>query len=174
MCIFASVMSYYFAYIKHYFLANSRHGTHSPFVYKLADEAIYVKASTFVGNLAFSSAVPQAYHALLTRILLHLGYTTLMDFDAAFDPAAQAAVYVESAGIVDMPALVARLDHTVVVVGGLYKSKQALAQWKSLQQHPDVTVTIDLFFFGLLFKRAGQHKESFRLRYPAGFIPIKP
>ncbi|ULT27349.1 hypothetical protein KUH03_11725 [Sphingobacterium sp. E70] len=38
-----SKMNYHLKYWRHYFISHSRHGTHSPFVYKLVDEVIYQK-----------------------------------------------------------------------------------------------------------------------------------
>jgi hypothetical protein len=39
------------------------------------------------------------------------------------------------------------------------------AAWEEIKKHPKVTVTVDLFFFGLVFFRKEQAKEGFILRY---------
>ena len=36
-------MQFYLKYLRHYLISHSRHGTHSPFVYKLVDEVLYRK-----------------------------------------------------------------------------------------------------------------------------------
>src|SRR5690606_3191570 len=38
---FCATMRYYFDYIYHFLVSNSRHGTHSPFVYALTEKVIY-------------------------------------------------------------------------------------------------------------------------------------
>ena len=167
-------MRFYFAYLKHYVLANSRHGTHSPFVYKLADEAIYAKQNSCAADFTVADLVPRAYRNVLKPILLSLGYTALVGLDKEISESSQVARYVEAKEVQELESVVSPLKAAAVVVGGIYESPEARLQWKALQAHADVTVAIDLFFFGLLFKRAGQHKENFRLRYPAGFIARKP
>lgn len=37
--------------------------------------------------------------------------------------------------------------------------------WKQIQQHPEFTVTIDLFWIGLAFARPGQVKQHFNIRF---------
>jgi hypothetical protein len=37
--------------------------------------------------------------------------------------------------------------------------------WEEIKSHPKVTVTIDLFFLGLVFFRKEQVKENFCLRF---------
>jgi hypothetical protein len=36
--------------------------------------------------------------------------------------------------------------------------------WQQIKNHPQVTVTIDLYKFGLVFFRTGQRKQHFKLR----------
>lgn len=55
-------------------------------------------------------------------------------------------------------------NDSVVVVDDLYWSADMQAGWKQLQQHPAVRQSIDAYSFGLLFFRAQQEKEHFRLR----------
>ena len=37
--------------------------------------------------------------------------------------------------------------------------------WLEIQNHPEVTLTIDLFFIGLVFFRKEQAKEHFKIRF---------
>ena len=37
--------------------------------------------------------------------------------------------------------------------------------WETIKEHPRVTVTIDLFFIGLVFFKSDQAKEDFIIRY---------
>jgi hypothetical protein len=37
--------------------------------------------------------------------------------------------------------------------------------WSSIKNHEAVTVTIDLFAFGIVFFRREQEKEHFKIRY---------
>jgi hypothetical protein len=36
--------------------------------------------------------------------------------------------------------------------------------WELIKQHPKVMVTVDTFFWGLVFFRKEQHKEHFKIR----------
>jgi len=37
--------------------------------------------------------------------------------------------------------------------------------WAQIKAHPQVTVTVDLFWIGLVFFRKGQEKEDFKIRF---------
>lgn len=54
----------------------------------------------------------------------------------------------------------------LVIADGLYCSRRSRKAWKMLLSRPEVTVSVDLFYFGLLFRRQGQTKEHFKLRFP--------
>src|SRR5690606_16115486 len=38
-------LRFHFEYVRHFLMSHSRHGTHSPFVYRLVDEVIYAAVS---------------------------------------------------------------------------------------------------------------------------------
>lgn len=63
--------------------------------------------------------------------------------------------------------LVAKADHnTVFVFDDIHWSKEMEGAWELLKQHPQVTLTVDLFFIGLVFLRKEQkEREHFVVRY---------
>ncbi len=56
-------------------------------------------------------------------------------------------------------------EGSVMIFDDIYWSKGMEAAWEEIKAHPQVTVTIDLFWIGLVFFRTGQAKEHFRIRF---------
>ncbi len=56
-------------------------------------------------------------------------------------------------------------DNTVFVFDDIHWSEGMEQAWGKIQKHPDVTVTIDLFQFGLVFFRKELSKEDFLIRF---------
>jgi len=55
-------------------------------------------------------------------------------------------------------------NDTLFIFDDIYWSKGMTEAWEQIKRHPKVTVTIDTFFWGLLFFRSGQAKENFKIR----------
>jgi predicted O-methyltransferase YrrM len=55
-------------------------------------------------------------------------------------------------------------NETVFIFDDIYWSKGMTEAWKTMIQHPKVTVSIDTFFWGILFFRKEQAKEHFVIR----------
>jgi len=55
-------------------------------------------------------------------------------------------------------------NDSVFIFDDIYWSKDMTEAWKTIKQHPKVTVTIDTFFWGLVFFRKEQEKEHFTIR----------
>lgn len=56
-------------------------------------------------------------------------------------------------------------NDTVFVLDDIHWSAGMEAAWAAIKAHPEVTVTIDLFHFGIVFLRKEQQREDFVLRY---------
>ncbi|HET8828686.1 MAG TPA: class I SAM-dependent methyltransferase, partial [Pelobium sp.] len=54
---------------------------------------------------------------------------------------------------------------SVIIFDDIYWSKGMEEAWNHIKAHPDVTVTIDLFWIGLVFFRSGQAKQDFKIRF---------
>lgn len=61
-----------------------------------------------------------------------------------------------------------------IVLHDIYWSEDMGRAWEKIKADQDATVTIDLFFFGLVYFRPGQVKEHFQIRYPKSLTSILP
>lgn len=252
-------------FINHRLSAKTRHGVHSPFVYKLVDEVIYdfrarkeyqdiesvrkqllhderyititdLGAGSHVNNnkqkqvsqLAKNALKPAKLAQLLYRLARHfqpeqvlelgtcLGLTTAYLAKAA--PAAlittvegcpqTASVALENLEKLDIPNVdlkvgnfdqvlpeilaereildfvfidgnhrkLATIDYfeqclpkmhegSVMVFDDIYWSKGMQEAWSVIKAHPQVKVSVDLFWIGLVFFRSGQMKEDFKIKF---------
>ena len=252
-------------YIRHYLTSHSRHGTHSPFVYKLTDEVIYdFKSKTVyadienqrkkllnddsgievtdlgagshlnknrlkkVRQIAANALKQPRLAQLIYRLVKErqpdhivelgtcLGITTaylskacpdaaITTLEGCPETAKVARQNFETLGLQNVVLRVGHFDERfpeviaeaskldVVYIDGnhrkdatlnyfhwclpkvhersllifddIYWSKGMKEAWASIQAQPEVTVTIDLFWIGLVYFRKGQAKENFKIRF---------
>ena len=55
-------------------------------------------------------------------------------------------------------------ENTLLIFDDIYWSEGMKEAWTEIKAHPQVTVTVDLFWIGLVFFRKGQVKENFLIR----------
>ncbi|SDX96014.1 O-methyltransferase [Hymenobacter psychrophilus] len=58
-----------------------------------------------------------------------------------------------------------RTDHSVFVLDDIHWSAEMERAWEAVRQHPDVTLTVDLFYIGLVFFRPSLPRQHFTLRF---------
>jgi predicted O-methyltransferase YrrM len=56
-------------------------------------------------------------------------------------------------------------ENSIMIFDDIYWSLGMKEAWQEIKAHKDVTVTIDLFWIGLVFVRKGQVKEDFMIRF---------
>ena len=57
-------------------------------------------------------------------------------------------------------------QHTLIILDDIHWSEEMEGAWEEVKQHPAVTLTIDLFFIGLVFlRKEQQQKEHFVIRF---------
>lgn len=252
-------------YLKHRFTSKSRHGTHSPFVYKLTDEVIYdfkskieyksieaqrkklfnddslvtvtdlgagshlnknrtKKVSQIAKNALKNPALAQLIYRLAKdnnpKSIIELG-TCLGITTAYLSKACPEAEVITIEGCPEtakvaynnfkeldlenvelqvgnfdvlLPEVIAnaeKLDfvyidgnhrkeatlnyfnwclpkvheNSLLIFDDIYWSKGMKEAWEEIKNHPDVVVTIDLFWIGLVYFRKGQVKEHFKIKF---------
>ena len=55
-------------------------------------------------------------------------------------------------------------NNSLFILNDIYVNKEATATWSSLKKHSKVSVSVDLFYFGIIFFRREQAKEHFKIR----------
>ena len=55
-------------------------------------------------------------------------------------------------------------NSSMLLLEGIYKNKQRTKRWEAIKKLEKVTVTVDLYYCGILFFRKEQAKEHFKIR----------
>ncbi|WP_158825230.1 hypothetical protein [Mucilaginibacter lacusdianchii] len=55
--------------------------------------------------------------------------------------------------------------HSSLIIKNLHQRTTNEQVWKAIKAHPQVTVTVDLFWFTLIYFRQGQTREDFLIRF---------
>ena len=234
------------SYLKHWFKAKTRHGVHSPFVYRLLDEVIYdFRAKTDYQeierfreallhddrnhNLVNKQSLISARLAqLIYRLVADLKPGQIIELGAfkgittAYLAKAAPGASINSiagnseaftgikevlqklnlhnvelhSGNVDelLPELIREIpeldfilidgnhsktailnyfkyclpkmsNHSMMIFEDIYRSREMRSAWEEVKSNPEVSVTIDLFWMGLVFVRRAQRKEDFKIRF---------
>ena len=154
----------FFQQISHFLRSNSRHGTHSPFVYALADQAVYRPAISVKKEVKELETIPLHYRNVLLRVLQYWNKEKV--YDIKEESRTGDVLLIKAEQLSENIICKHLTDQTILVVDGIYRSKRARYAWRCARQEDHVTVSVDLFHFGLLVNRPGQVKEDFTLRYP--------
>ncbi|MEZ7875852.1 MAG: hypothetical protein QMB86_02525, partial [Polaribacter sp.] len=55
-------------------------------------------------------------------------------------------------------------NNSFFIFNDIYGNSETIKNWSSIKNHPKVKVSLDLFYFGVIFFRKEQAKEHFKIR----------
>jgi predicted O-methyltransferase YrrM len=56
-------------------------------------------------------------------------------------------------------------EETLLIFDDIYWSEGMKEAWEQIKAHPNVTLTVDLFWVGLVYFKSGRPKESFKIKF---------
>jgi len=157
------------AYLKFLIKSTNEHGVHSPFVFDFVTKGLYQKKKiiTICNESAELKTLSKKQKIVLSKILNYFKIHTL-NFDVSnFSKATKKEykmLYINNLSTIQKINLEKLNAKHIILVDGIYSNKQSFTQWQKIIQNKDATVSIDLFYFGLLFFRKQQAKEHFKIR----------
>ncbi|WP_298472502.1 hypothetical protein [uncultured Maribacter sp.] len=158
-------------HIKFLLRATNQHGVHSPFVYSYVTKCLYSKkkyASTKSADVLLKSIDYFKIKSLkinseseLYKHQIKKRFPGLNTNTSTYD-----AIYMNDCLTWDKEIEKKEIKNTSwVFIKSIHHSKESSSQWNNIIALDEVTVSIDLFYCGVLFFRREQEKEHFKIRY---------
>lgn len=137
--------------------STNQHGIHSPFVYDFTTRGLYGEHSTpsILDQIKDSKGLTNKEKKVLDKIINYFNNQK----KEGLTP-----VYISSILDIKNSETPFTTKNEYFIIKGIYERKETLEKWNDLIQKKLATVTIDLYYFGLIFIRPEQEKEHFIIR----------
>lgn len=149
--------------------ATNEHGVHSPFVFAFVTKCLY-KKEKLDSSKKINVLLKMLKYFNIQKVHLvnnnTLSKTISKQFsNIKFDNTATDFIYIDSLKNVDIENILLKNNaihnDSIVFVDCIIEDREL---WKTLIKNEKFTVSIDLFYCGILFFRREQVKEDFRIR----------
>lgn len=157
--------------LKFFFQSTNEHGVHSPFVFKYVTECLYSKprfSKNNSENVLLKSISYFGYHNFLVIGNTKFEETVRLKIpNSKIENTPFDLVYFENADFKKTDQLIQKKsihNDSLIIVNTIHSTKKEFSEWNKLIGHPQISVSLDLFYCGVLFIRKEQEKEHFRIR----------
>ncbi|WP_026809628.1 hypothetical protein [Arenibacter latericius] len=160
-----------FSKIKFWLSATNQHGVHSPFVYSFITKSLY-KPPYYKTSKSLAILLKTLDYFSLKQVQLvgdekeinkQLTLREISISDSLPD-----LIYLETLTqqtldqyVLNNPEI---KNNSIIYIPHIYSDKNRTDYWKTLKKLEKVSVSIDMFYGGLLFFRKEQAKEDFKIR----------
>jgi len=156
--------------IKFLLSATNQHGVHSPFVYNFLTKGLYRK-----GNKTFSPT-----ENVLVKSISYFSYQNIGMITNSNELKTRLNFFFENLEFTTLPFDLIYVNaqskpfknigkeyihnETMLIVDGIYQSRERTRMWNELKKQDYIRVTIDTYHCGIIFFRKEQVKEHFKIR----------
>ena len=154
----------FFSYLKFLSKSTNQHGVHSPFVYNFVTKGLY-KKNTKSTVLNEFKTLNKKEQRIISKISNYFNPEKIFfNVDNLTNSTNCNLYYINKINDVNELFLKQKYSSNVYVFYGIHNNKASFLKWNTIIKLKKATVTIDLFYFGLVFFRKEQAKEHFNIR----------
>ncbi|WP_291865781.1 hypothetical protein [Maribacter sp.] len=161
----------FISHIRFLLKATNQHGVHSPFVYSYVTKCLYSKEKiTSVKSIEILLKTLDYFKSENLKIdpksqfyknQIKKRFNNLKTDAQVYD-----AIYMNDCSMWSKTFQKKEIKNTSwVFINNIHNSKESTSLWDKIIALEEVTVSIDLFYCGILFFRQEQEKEHFKIRY---------
>ncbi|MGB5361591.1 MAG: hypothetical protein WBN27_16775 [Eudoraea sp.] len=165
-------MSGTFQYLKFWFKATNQHGIHSPFIYRFVTNGLYIKHK-YCRSKSLNIFLKCINYFKPKSVGFEDGNELLkkkvkdefpsLSFKEPFEIKYYGALVTESQ-ILAMANYAKQQPKGIIYIGDIRKNTYTIELWDKLILSDFVTVSVDMYFGGLLFFHKTQAREHFKIR----------
>lgn len=157
------------SYIKFLFSSTNQHGVHSPFVYSFVTKGLYKKNTEIINFDEYSQLknLSKKKVKILSKIVNYFKIDEIkFDFKKSTNTLDKdfKLLYLSELKIFKSIKTNNHNSNEIILIDNIHQNKKSFEEWQKIIQNKEISVTIDLYHFGLIFFRKKQAKEHFKVR----------
>lgn len=158
------------SYLKFLAKSTNQHGVHSPFVFKYVTQCLYSKKrlhknksiNVLLKTISYFNFDGVSVNNKSIRELVKQNFP-----EVQFDKNTVDLLFINELSAYSFEKILSEgklHNDSLILIDSIYANQQNLEQWNQLIALPKITVSIDMYYCGLISIRREQVKEHFRIR----------
>lgn len=157
------------SYLKFLLKSSNQHGVHSPFVFDFVTKSLYKNNQEIINfdNYLQLEYLSKKKIKILSKIVSHFQLKEICFNFSEFKNIKRnnyKLLYIKNIKELQQSKFTNLTSKDIIIVDGIYNTKKSAEVWQEIIKNKEVQITINLFYFGLIFFRKEQAKEHFRIR----------
>jgi hypothetical protein len=158
-----------FSYFKFLLKSTNQHGVHSPFMYDFVTKGLYKKVNSNIKlkDFTFDDKFSKKEEKILKKIIEYFKPTSIiinLNIEEITINKEFNLLFYSSLSKNKIKKIVAIYPKSFIIIKNIHQNKAMQKSWVEITQLQEATVTLDLFYFGVIFFRKEQAKEHFVIR----------
>lgn len=157
------------SYLKFLLKSTNQHGVHSPFVYDFVTKGLYKKEnnSTSLNSYSEFKNLSNKEKKVVSKIIYYFKIKEIQVKNTYLikdlSKTHKTLIY-SSINNKYLDKIINHKLKSCILINGIHQNKKAELKWLEIIKNKNATVTIDVFYFGIIFFRSEQEKEHFNIR----------